>query len=126
MDETKTNSKVKGSKGRFHRSTHWGALLLCSGLAGPMLVQADSPGPDPRVLGITESLLTYCTNADPKSAAKYRERLKRLVGDTREEALAKVRGTDTYHKARQSMDDFIGKVDEHNAKRACSNGLAAH
>ena len=51
------------------------ALLACGWLAAPSGVFADELGPDPRALGITES---------------------------------------------------VTKVDEHNAKQLCSNGLAPH
>jgi hypothetical protein len=78
------------------------------------------------MLGITEGILTYCTKVDPPSADKYRERIKLLVQGSSDATLARVRNSDAYLKARGSMDDFIGKVDEHNAKRVCVNGLAAH
>jgi hypothetical protein len=43
-----------------------------------------------------------------------------------DEVLAKVRGSDQYQRARQSTEDFVKTVDEHNAKQLCSNGLAPH
>ena len=102
------------------------ALLGCAVLAGVAPVRADGTGPDARTLGITEGILTYCTKVDPPSAVKYRARIKVLVQGASDDTLAKVRNSDAYLKARQSMDDFISKVDEHNAKRVCVNGLADH
>ena len=102
------------------------ALLACSGLAVPSGVFADGPGPDPRALAITEGILSYCTKVDPAAAVKYQETVKQLVQGTSDEALSKVRSSDDYQRARASVDDFVSKVDEHNAKRVCSNGLAAH
>ena len=95
-------------------------------MAGSMLARAEGEGPDPKTLGITESMLTYCTKVDAESAAKYRDRVKVLVQGASNDSLAKVRGSDAYRKARASMDDFVSKIDEHNAMRMCSNGLAAH
>jgi hypothetical protein len=113
---------VKRKKGLWRKE----ALLACAVLAGATLVRADGTGPDARTLGITEGILTYCTKVDPPSAVKYRERVKLLVEGASDATLVAVRNSDAYLKARESMDDFISKVDEHNAKRVCVNGLAAH
>ena len=104
----------------------WVALLACCGLAAPMGVFADSPGPDPHTLAITEAILSYCTKVDPAAAARYQEKVKQLVQGASDEALAKVRSSDEYQRARASLDDFVSKVDEHNAKRVCTNDLAPH
>ena len=97
--------------------------LLIVALVVAMGARADESGPDPRVLGVTEGLLTYCEKMDPPAAAQYRERLKVLTQGASEAALARLRDSDVYRKARESLDDFVGKVDEHNAKRVCTNGL---
>jgi hypothetical protein len=121
-DTNKSSSSVK----RFNGPWRGGALLACAALAGPAPVLADSTAPDARMLGITEGILTYCTKVDPPSAVKYRERIKLLVQGASDATLVQVRNSDAYLKARESMDDFISKVDEHNAKRVCVNGLADH
>ena len=113
---------MKRKKGLWRKE----ALAACAVLAGAALVRADGKGPDARTLGITEGILTYCTKVDPPSAVKYRERIKLLVEGASDATLVAVRNSDAYLKARESMDDFISKVDEHNAKRVCVNGLAAH
>lgn len=87
-----------------------------------------APGPDslnPRLLGTTEALLAYCTKADPKGAAKVRARLKDLVKGASSETLTQARKGDEYRKARNAMEDFVAKVDPHNASRACSGPVAA-
>jgi len=111
---------VKRTRGLWRKE----ALLGCAVLAGAALVRADGTGPDARTLGITEGILTYCTKVDPPSADKYRERIKLLVQGASDATLVAVRNSDAYVKARGSMDDFISKVDEHNARRVCVNGLA--
>jgi hypothetical protein len=108
---------------RLTKPMCWIALLASGGLASA--AGADGPAPDPRVLGLTESMLGYCTKVDPASAAAYQGKIRQLVRGASDEVLAKVRSSDEYQHARQSMDDFVSKVDEHNAKRVCSNGLAA-
>jgi hypothetical protein len=80
---------------------------------------------NPRMLGMTEAVFDYCAKADPKDAAKVHERLKRLVQGASSETLAAVRKSDEYRKARSSVDDFVAKVDERNARRLCSGPVAA-
>ena len=80
---------------------------------------------NPRMLGVTEAVFDYCAKADPKGAVKVRARLKRLVQGASREALAEVRKSDEYRKARSSVDDFLAKVDERNASRMCSGPVAA-
>ncbi len=80
---------------------------------------------NPRMLGMTEAVFDYCAKADPKGAAKVHARLKRLVQGASREALAEVRKSDEYRKARSSVEDFVAKVDERNASRVCSGPLAA-
>ncbi len=108
---------------RFTKPMCWIALLACAGLA--CAAEADAPAPDPRVLGLTESMLSYCTKVDPASVAAYRGKIRQLIQGASDEVLARVRASDEYQHAHQSMEDFVSKVDEHNAKRVCSNGLAA-
>lgn len=104
----------------------WLSLLTLGAMAASTLARAEGEGPDPKALAISESLVTYCTKVDSESAAKYRDRIKALVKGVSNDSLAKVRGSDAYRNARASMDDFVSKIDDHNAKRMCSNGLAAH
>lgn len=75
---------------------------------------------DAQALGITESILAYCGPLDPEAATKIRERIKELARGASEEQLAAVRSGEEYRRAYDSMVEFVGKVDEHNAKRVCS------
>lgn len=101
------------------------ALLTCAGLAAPMIL-ADSAGVDSRRLGIAEGILSYCAKADPTAIPRYEAQVRRLSQGVSADALAKARQSDGYQKARRSVEDFVAKVDEHNAARVCTNGLAAH
>jgi hypothetical protein len=101
------------------------ALLACCGPAALTLDQADGQEPDARALGIAEAVSSYCAKADPSSAAKVRERIKRLTAGASPETLAKVRNSDEYRRAHDSEDNFLGIVDPKNAKRVCSGTVAA-
>jgi hypothetical protein len=112
-----SNRTVKGP-------TRWAAWAACAALAVAVCAFADdAPGPDPHALGVAESLLSYCTRVDPAAAAGYKEKIKQLVRSANEETLAKVRSSSEYLQARASIEEFVAKVDEHNAKRMCTNGL---
>jgi hypothetical protein len=121
----KTNESSSSPR-RSGAPWRWDTLLACAVLTAPTLARADIPEPNARLLGVTEGILTYCTKVDPPSVARYRERIKLLVQGASDATLAKVRNSDAYLKARQSLDDFVSKVDEHNARRVCVNGLADH
>jgi len=100
--------------------------LLALGWSGVALAaQSKAQAPDPHTLGMTEAVFDYCAKADPKDAAKVAARLKRLVQGASSETLAAVRKSDEYRKARSSVDDFVAKVDERNARRLCSGPVAA-
>jgi hypothetical protein len=100
------------------------ALLVCGGLALSPVAYADGPVLTAQALGITEGVLNYCGSIDPAAAAKLRERIKQLVRGASEQQLADVRHSDEYRRAYDSVVDFVGKVDEHNAKRICSESPA--
>jgi len=91
----------------------------------PTLALAEAEAPDAHALGLTEAILNYCSNADPSSAGKYQEQAKRLAHGANDETLAKVRNSDDYRKAYDSVDDFVSKVDQRNAQRVCAESIAA-
>lgn len=99
------------------------ALCACGCLAAPGLSLAEDTAPDPRSLGTAEAIVSYCAKIDPAAAAKYQQHIKRLVGNASEEVLAKVRQSREYQKARDTVDQSVGKLDEGEAKRTCSASL---
>jgi hypothetical protein len=99
-------------------------LVLCGTVALAQLALADPAAPDAKALGISEAVLSYCARVVPSVAAKYQERVKRVAQGASAATLAKVRNSDEYRKAHASVDDFVGKVDEHNAKVVCSESVA--
>src|SRR5258706_4443719 len=94
--------------------------LACTWLAVPLLVHADTPSVNPRALGIVESIVNYCGRLDPAAAVRLREQVKQLAQGASEQQLAEVRNSNEYREAYDSVVEFVAKVDEHNAKRVCS------
>lgn len=76
--------------------------------------------PDARLLARSDALVSFCTKADPSAAAKYQEQAKRIVQSKNAAAVTRVRNSNEYRKAHGSIAEFLDKVDERNAKRACS------
>jgi len=99
-------------------------LALCGCLAAPALSFAEDPAPDPRALGTAEAIVSYCAKIDPSAAAKYQQHVKLIVKNASEEVLAKVRQSSEYQQARDTVDESVGKLDEREAKRACSASLS--
>jgi hypothetical protein len=108
---------------RLSRHAIFAALCACAWSIVPALARADTSAPDPRVLALADALLGYCSKADPSDAAKVEAHLKAAVAGASKERLAQVRSTDAYRRVYDSEVDFIGKVDERNARRICSESI---
>jgi len=100
------------------------ALCACGCLAAPALSFAEDPAPDPRALGTAEAIVSYCAKIDPSAAVRYQQHVKLLVKNASEEVLAKVRQSSEYQQARDTVNESVGKLDERDAKRACSASLS--
>jgi hypothetical protein len=100
--------------------------ILCVGaglvFAGSAL--ADGSAPDPGALGTIEALVGYCSKAAPAQAEKYQEQVKQLLKGQSEQEIAGIRGSAEYRKAYDTMAEFVDKVDQRNAKVACSGSVA--
>lgn len=96
------------------------AWLACAWLALPALAGAEGLAPNPYALGIAESAVNYCGPIDAAAAGKVRKTIEQLVQGASEQQLVEVRKSDEYRKAYESVVDFVGKVDPHNAKKFCS------
>jgi hypothetical protein len=94
--------------------------LGCVCLALPPLALADAPPPSAQALGVAESVVNYCGPIDPAAADSLRQMIKQLVQGASEQQLAEVRNSDEYRKAYDSVVDFVGKIDSHNAQRFCA------
>ena len=99
-------------------------LVLTGALGLAQFALAEEPAPDARALATTEAILSYCAKVDPASASEYQERVKLIAQGASEKALDEVRKSAEYQQAHASVDDFLAKVDEHNAKKVCSEAVA--
>ena len=99
--------------------------IACGALACTLAYAASADAPDARRLAITDALLTYCSKADPSTTAKYQSELKRLEQGASPTVLAAVRRSTEYKERRDSMEQFMARIDEHNAKKMCSRPLGA-
>lgn len=104
------------------RKANLGCALGCA-LALSGIAAAAEPAVDARALGRAESILNYCSRVDPSAAAKLHEKVDLLLHGLSTAAAAHIRGTNEYRAAYESVSDFVGKVDPHNAKRPCSAAL---
>ncbi len=94
-------------------------LAVCCACFASARGFAASPGPDARALGVAEAMRDYCAKAYPASAAMHEMRVRRLIEGLSPVALARVRRSEPYRRAHAAEADFVGKIDPHNAKRAC-------
>ena len=64
----------------------------------------------------------YCSSIDPAAADKVRQVIKQLKQGASNQQLAEVRNSDEYRKAYDSVSEFTGKIDPHQAKQFCAEG----
>ena len=85
---------------------------------------ATEPVPSGQALGTAEALLSFCSKVDSAAAGQYQERLKMVVQDAGEQALAEIRKSNQYQQAYDAMTARVGQADQDNARRACRAFLA--
>jgi hypothetical protein len=95
------------------------ALLGCALLTVPAIGRAEAAALDARKLGATESAAEYCTRVVPDSKPQWREKVNLLIKGAPADAVDKARRSDEYRKAYDAETEFVGKVDERNAKFLC-------
>ncbi len=105
------------------RTTNSVASLVFAALMMPAVVLAASPGVDARELGTTEALLSYCTKAAPATAVRLRNEILQMGKGINKLELTQVRASPQYQQAKDSLLDFVAKVDPHNAVRICSESV---
>lgn len=112
------------------------ALLLASGVfvlpagadtpasAVPPAVPAQARWVNAHDLGIAEAKVRFCGRVAPAAEPKLKEKVKLLVQGASRETLDRIRRSEDYHKAHESVDAFAAKIDEHNYQRFCSESPA--
>jgi hypothetical protein len=96
------------------------AILCLSALAVAPLALAKLTM-TPQTLGQIEGTLKFCSDANPKAEAKYKEFGKMLVKDATEEELKKVRDSGEYKEAYDTITERLGKVPKDKAVGACTD-----
>ncbi len=91
---------------------------------GPPAPSADAV--NARRLGITESMVKYCARLDAPDAERLRKKARHLVQGQSDRAVARIRRSQAYRSGYEAMSAFAAKVDDHNARRACSEALAGN
>jgi hypothetical protein len=104
---------------KLHRILALPGVFLVSQLA-----LAEEQKPDPKVLATAEAIIAYCAKADPSTVSKYQDSIQLITKGASDDTLAKVRKSDAYLQAHASVDEFLAKVDEHNAPKVCARSLA--
>jgi hypothetical protein len=94
-------------------------LLLVGVCVGAQGAVANDAGPDPKVLGTTEALLTYCGKLNPSLAEKSQEQIQQITRGASDEAIAEVRKSEEYRHAHEAVDEALEGVDEKDALKAC-------
>ncbi len=101
----------------------WAVWVLSCSL--PLVTHADQQtSPDAKSLAIIDRVLEYCGPIDPAVAEGLREKIKRLTKGLSEQQVTQLRQTPEYQAAYSSMGEFVGKVDEHNARKLCTESVS--
>jgi hypothetical protein len=95
-------------------------LLLVGVGVGAQGAVAKDAGPDPKILGTTEAILTYCGKLNPSLTEKSQEQIQQLTRGASDEAIAEVRKSEEYRQAREAVDEALEGVDEKEALKACA------
>jgi hypothetical protein len=117
---TRTQTETTGAE-RCRTPATIGVLLAAAATISIPCAHADEGSLDGRTLGVAEGILPYCERLDPVTAARLRANIKRLVKGLPSASIARIRSGDDYHGGYQNIADFIAKVDDHNAHRACEH-----
>jgi len=95
-------------------------LCLVAAIGLPQLALAELPFPV-KALGQIEGTLDFCSQLNPKAAAKYKERGKALVGNVSEKDLAQARNSGEYKDSYNWIDGELRKVSKDDAVKACTD-----
>lgn len=98
--------------------------LLCLGAAITLqqVARAELSLPS-QALGQIEGTLDFCSELNPKSAAKYKEHGKAIVGKATEKELAQARNSAEYKESYNWIGGELRKAPKEDALKACSSFL---
>jgi hypothetical protein len=99
--------------------------IACGWCALPLLAHGDEAATaSAKALGMMEGVLHFCAAVDASAAAKLRDKITQLTLGLTEEQVAQLRQSPNYQAAYASIEEFVGKVDEHNAKKVCLEAIS--
>jgi hypothetical protein len=100
-------------------------FVVCGWCLLPVLARGDqAAAAKAATLGTLESVLHYCGSVDSSAAAQLREKIQSLTEGLSEQQVAELRQSSDYQAAYSSIESFVGKVDEHNARRVCTESVS--
>lgn len=98
--------------------------MLCLGAAIALTQSALAELPVTNgTLGQTESMVELCSKVNPKSADKYKERGKALVGEASDKDLADARTAKEYKDSYNLVKTTLGKLSKDAAVKICTEVL---
>ena len=99
-------------------------LLVCAAITLSQLTMAKLPFAIDEFAKV-ERTLTFCSELNPASAAKYQEIGKRYIGNTPEKELAEARNTPEYKEAFESNGALLAEMPKEHVIEACNAFLKA-
>ena len=103
-------------------------VALALGLFLMPFAHAGEPVLKAQELGIMEAVLNICGKVDPAAARNLRERIEELTQGLSHDAVARMRASNEYRNAYDSLQQLAGAGDERNddrnARKLCSQSTA--
>ena len=99
-------------------------VLFAALVALPLASNAAAPADPATSLAADDGLLKICSTVADSHVEVIRQHLAQLEKGKSPDELAKLRASDAYQSAYQSVADMLGKVDEAELKKVCASGRA--
>jgi hypothetical protein len=77
------------------------------------------------VLGHMEAVLEHCGRVSPANGELYKQLVKVLTGDAKDEELAEVRKSAEYREAHDAATDELDAQPKEKSQKACVEGMEA-
>src|SRR5450631_1239477 len=101
-----------------------GSLIGSVWVVSAPVLAGEPPTVDAKQLGISESMLRYCEKADAEVVPKLRVKVNSLLQGASAASVAAARKASEYRSVFDSVTEFVGRVDPHNAKVPCQTAAS--
>ena len=102
-------------------------VVLCAALGLPQFAlaeaQVDKVQVDSQTLAMLQGTADFCAEVQPESAAKFEEQTRLMLANVPDEDLDKVRESEEYKAAYDSIREQLGKVPKKDAVEGCKGLL---